>query len=138
MGPEFGARREERECYVDGQAVYERIAKLPVFHQGVERLQRGVKNNVIALMCAEKDPLDCHRAILVSRQLTSLGICVQHILATGDLEGHTDSERRLVRQLGLSPTLFEPDLTEVELIERAHQMRGREIGYRPTGAGAVK
>lgn len=138
MGRELGARREEPECYVDGQAVYERIAKLPIFNEGIMRLQRGVTNHIIALMCTEKDPLNCHRAILVSRHLRRLGICVQHILSDGELESHDESERRLVRQLGLTPTLFEPDLTDLDLIERAYKVRGLDIGYRATGAGVVQ
>ena len=138
MGRELGARRTEQECYVEEQAVYERIAELPIFHEGITRLQRGAINHVIAVMCAEKDPLDCHRAILVSRHLKVLGICVQHILSDGELEDHDESERRLVHRLSLAPTLFEPGLTELDLIERAYQIRALDIAYRATGSGVVR
>jgi uncharacterized protein (DUF488 family) len=40
----------------------------------------------VAIMCAEKDPLDCHRCILVSPRLGERGIEVQHILSDGALE----------------------------------------------------
>ena len=49
----------------------------------------------IALMCAEKDPLQCHRTILVSRHLVEQGVDVLHILADGGIESHADVMRRL-------------------------------------------
>ena len=55
----------------------------------------------IALMCAEEEPLECHRTILVARHLAALGIDVQHILANGKLESHADALRRLSRMVGL-------------------------------------
>ena len=53
----------------------------------------------IALMCAEKEPLECHRAILVARHLTALGIDVQHIDENGSLESHNDALRRLAQMV---------------------------------------
>ena len=35
LGKELGARRDERECYEDGMAVYDKIATLPAFQQGL-------------------------------------------------------------------------------------------------------
>jgi uncharacterized protein (DUF488 family) len=52
-------------------------------------------------MCAEKEPLGCHRGILVTRHLSARGIDVCHILADGKLESHPDSLERLVRLLKL-------------------------------------
>ena len=125
------ARRDEPECYLDGRAVYDRVAELPVFRQGLERLERGAAEHVIALMCAEREPLDCHRTVLVARQLSARGWRVRHILADGSIEEHADTERRLVQQMGVDP-LFDGALTEEELVERAYDERGREIAYRAT------
>jgi uncharacterized protein (DUF488 family) len=52
-------------------------------------------------MCAEKEPLECHRSILVARHLAVLGLDVQHIHADGKLEGHADALSRLVKMLNL-------------------------------------
>jgi uncharacterized protein (DUF488 family) len=138
LGQELGARRDERECYIGDQADYDRIALLPAFVSGLERLERGSKTHVIVLMCAEKDPLDCHRMVLVSRALSRRGWNIAHILADGELESHADAQRRLVRKMGIERTLFEPDLGEDELIEQAYDKRAKQIAYRITREGAVE
>jgi len=130
LGQELGARRDERECYIGDQADYDRIASLPAFITGLERLERGSRTHVIALMCAEKDPLDCHRMALVSRELARRGWDIVHILADGGLESQAEAEGRLVRKMGIERTLFEPDLTQDELIEQAYNKRAKQIAYR--------
>jgi uncharacterized protein (DUF488 family) len=130
MGREFGARRDEPECYVEGQARYERIAELPAFRQGLERIAGGLEQHRIALMCAEKEPLDCHRTILVSRELQKHGLQVWHILSDGSLESHAESENRLIEMMGVAPGLFDQDVDHAEIARRAYEARGLEIAYR--------
>ncbi len=78
-------------------------------------------------MCAERDPLDCHRCLLVSRELVSLGLDVQHIHADGRLEAHTDALRRLLKQLRLPQRdLFR---TEHEMIEEGYSRQERRVAY---------
>jgi uncharacterized protein (DUF488 family) len=132
---ELGARRDEQECYVDGQAVYERVALLPRFKAGIDRVVRGSREHRIVLLCAEKEPLDCHRAVLICRHLRTFGAAIQHILADGNLEEHAQTEQRMVEMTGTAPSLFEPELTQAELIERAYEARGREIAYRAGSEG---
>lgn len=135
LGRELGARREEKECYVDGQAVYERVAELPLFRQGLDRLARGAREYTIALMCAEKEPLDCHRTVLICRHLRAMGFRVCHILADGRLEEHPETERRLVQATDNSPDLFDYTMPTPERIERAYETRGKEIAYRQQREG---
>src|SRR5580704_17304300 len=97
LGDELGARRAERECYVDGVARYDRIARTAAFRAGLERVQNGISRFRLALMCAEKDPLECHRTILVCRQFRN-DLEIQHILSDGRLESHTDAETRLLAE----------------------------------------
>jgi uncharacterized protein (DUF488 family) len=47
-------------------------------------------------MCAEKDPLACHRALLVARRLFEAGVPISHIHADGSLESHAAMESRLL------------------------------------------
>jgi len=129
LGQELGARRDEAECYMDGHAAYQRIANLPKFQEGLARVRRLAARCRIALMCAEKDPLDCHRTILICRQLRD-EFQIKHILADGSLEDHAESERRLVRQMGVSRTLFEPNLSAEDLIQQAYDKRAEQIAYR--------
>jgi uncharacterized protein DUF488 len=100
LGKELGARSDDPACYQNGRVQYERLAQTGLFQQGIERVRFGMaKGFRIALMCAEKEPLECHRTILVARHLTFLGIHVQHILPDGSLEKHDEAIQRLARQL---------------------------------------
>ena len=80
---------------------------------GLDRILKGVKHHQIALMCAEQDPITCHRAILVCKHLKDAGLNIQHILKTGDLESHEHLEQRLLKIHGLSDSLplLEPSVT---------------------------
>jgi uncharacterized protein (DUF488 family) len=138
LGRELGARRDEPECYINGRAVYELIATLPLFQQGIERLVDGASDNVIALMCSEKEPLDCHRTILICRHLRRHRLRINHILSDGRLESQADLEHRLMELAGTSPgqgDLFAP---QDELIERAYEARGDQIAYRIELQGAMR
>jgi uncharacterized protein (DUF488 family) len=135
LGQQLGARRDEPECYENGIARYERIVRLPAFQEGLLRLCRGAEKCRLAMLCAEKEPLACHRAILIARCLKDSGIRVMHILGDGTLEDHALAEKRLVRELGLGRTLFEPDLTERDLIDRAYDRRGGQIAYHEEAGG---
>ena len=129
LGEQLGARRDEAECYVDDQAVYERVAKLPQFVAGIERLLTGAEKYRIAMMCGERDPLDCHRGVLITPALVDAGAEVQHILADRSLEHHTETEQRLIDLLGLDP-LFDGALDRASLLARAYAERGRQLAYR--------
>lgn len=127
LGKELGARSEDTGCYVQGKVSYERLAKTELFQRGLERVQEGMRNYRIALMCAEKDPLTCHRTILVARHLRSQGVEVDHILEDGSLENHTAAMARLLKQLGLS----ENDLfrSKEDVLDEAYRIQGEKIAY---------
>jgi uncharacterized protein (DUF488 family) len=130
LGRELGARREEPCCYVDGQARYDLVAKTSAFAEGLDRVLKGLANYRLALLCAEKDPLTCHRTILVCRHLRSKGFPIQHILPDGSLESHEAAENRLLILLGKEqPSLF---ATREQLIEEAYDEQGRHIAFRQT------
>ena len=101
LGKELGARSEDPSCYEEGKVQYDRLAHTELFQQGLQRVQEGMKRYRIALMCAEKEPLECHRTILVARYLAALDLDVQHIHANGKLESHAEALRRLSRLVGL-------------------------------------
>lgn len=132
LGNELGARRSESECYVDGQAKYELIRRLPAFQEGISRVVYGASEETIGLLCAERDPLVCHRSILVCRELRSHKLDICHILNDGSLEPLEAVEIRLTEEEGLQPwqlgLLDHFDLEE--RIERAYDLRGEKIAYR--------
>jgi uncharacterized protein (DUF488 family) len=129
LGRELGARPDDASCYVNGRAVYARIAATPLFARGLERVRQGAATERIALLCAEKDPITCHRTILVCRHLRDPELAIRHILADGTLEEHGALEQRLLRLRGLDQLdLFNPRPLD-QLIEEAYDRQGEEIAY---------
>lgn len=127
LGDELGARRIEPECYCDGKARYEKIRQLPLFREGIDRLNRGMREFRIALLCAEKDPITCHRTILVCREFRGQQVLIRHVLADGSAEEQSDTEERLLKLTGLSEEqLF--DGKEV-LIDTAYDIQADRIAY---------
>ncbi len=84
---------------------------MPAFQAGIDRVIRGIKKGLcIALMCAERDPFDCHRFVLVSRELAGRGVRVEHILSPDRAVSQEELEQRLLKKYGLNhyqPGLFE-------------------------------
>lgn len=131
LGKELGARPADPACYEDGRISFARIAGSGAFLRGLDRLREIAAASRAAVMCSEKDPLDCHRAILLARRLHRLGVRVVHILGDGALEDHAAAERRLVRRLKVEPTLFDADDSGTSLIERAYRKQEHRIACRP-------
>jgi uncharacterized protein (DUF488 family) len=135
LGDELGARRAERECYVDGVARYDKIARTIAFQAGLKRVQKGVTSFRLALMCAEKDPLECHRTILVCRQFRN-DMNIQHILGDGGIETHVEAEARLLAEEKVpGDDLFTP---REQLIAQAYDRRGSKIAYHECGEPAAQ
>jgi len=128
FGKELGARSDDPHCYEGGKVQYDRLAETDLFKHGLKRVLRGMKDGFrIALMCAEKEPLECHRTILVARHLAALGVPVAHILADGRLESHDAALSRLARMVNLP----EHDMfhSREELLADAYRRQGERIAY---------
>lgn len=124
LGKELGARSENPNCYINGKVQYNLLAQEPLFLEGINRLMSGMQKFRIAMMCAEKDPIECHRALLVSRQLHNSGIPVNHILSDGSLESHESLERRLIK-ICLGEFFVNSD----EYIPQAYEMQSEKVAY---------
>jgi uncharacterized protein (DUF488 family) len=127
LGKELGARSDDDGCYENGKVQYDRLASTALFQQGLDRVQEGAARYRIALMCAEKEPLDCHRTILVARHVVARGFDVRHIHADGRLESHDDVMMRLARQLDLPAAglLHSRD----EILTEAYRRHSARIAY---------
>jgi uncharacterized protein (DUF488 family) len=129
LGEDLGARPKDSSCYVDGKAIYEKIAATTLFKKGLERVKLGMKKGYnLVLMCAEKDPMACHRTILICRNLRGQGVDIQHIIDHKTIETQTDLEKRLIALLKLYPDMFK-DTDPNALIERAYDVQGDRIAY---------
>jgi len=128
LGNELGARSEDKRCYRNGQVQYDLLAETEIFKQGIKRVLEGAHMYRVALMCAEKEPLECHRTILVARKLVDEGVPVKHILGDGRLEAHEHAIERLLTNL----RVLETDMfrSHEEAVREAYALQGNAIAYR--------
>lgn len=136
LGDELGARSDDPCCYVGDKVQYKLLAKTCSFESGLNRVIEGSKEHRIALMCAEKEPLDCHRTILVARELVNRGHEVVHILADGSLEPHPAAMRRLMDQLGMSGQDMFRSFDEI--VDEAYSRQSEKIAYDRSAAVSVR
>lgn len=136
LGGELGGRPSDRSCYdADGRVLYDRLAETDLFQDGISYVTRHADEYRAALMCSEKDPLDCHRALLIAGTLADRGVDVEHILADGELEAHTASIDRLIGNLKLPPNgdLFR---SRDEVIADALTRQASKVAY--TGGSPLR
>ena len=127
LGKELGARSDDRSCYLDGRVQYGRLAQTPVFQSGLDRVLHGAARYRVALMCAEKEPLECHRTLLVAKALAARGQSVLHIHADGHLETHEAALERLLEVTGLpKEDLFR---SKEELLAEALARQEQQVAY---------
>ena len=94
LGRELGGRPDDPALMKNGKPDYAAMARTPAFASGLARIIQASANERVALLCAERDPIDCHRFRLIARELNARQIGVAHILSTGEIEPHADTERR--------------------------------------------
>jgi len=127
FGDALGGRPRDASLYCDGIADYEAMVKQPGFHAGLDRLLEIAAQCRVCLMCAEREPLDCHRCLLVARALAERGVTVGHILHDGVIEAHDATERRLLALCGGGDDLF---TGQAERLAAAYRRRARAVAYR--------
>jgi len=127
LGNYLGARPNDPLCCRDGTVDFSKLCHMDYFHEGLERLRAGLARFSLAMMCSEKDPIQCHRMVLVCRHIRSDDTIIQHILEDGELEDNRDAERRLMEHLHIVPyDLFKS--TE-DLVEEAYDKQGERIAF---------
>lgn len=136
---EFGARQENKDFYnKDGYLDFNVFANSEQFNQGIDKIKKAqAMGYVVCLMCAEKDPINCHRTILIARNLDKKGFEVEHILATQETCSQKDIDKRLLddffpnrQQISL---FADNNLSEEEQIEKSYQLKNQEIGFKLEG-----
>ncbi len=129
MGDQLGGRSRTPSHYVGGRVQYNAVAASASFQDGLGRLRHEAAVQKVCLMCTEKDPMNCHRAILVSRHLRD-EMEILHILADGTVETNAEFEERLRASLNIpAQDLFEDYAT---LINRAYDLQGKKIAFSAT------
>jgi uncharacterized protein (DUF488 family) len=124
LGRELGGKPPRGEAPAPPVTYQARVAQ-PEFRAGVERLLQAAAANRVALLCRERDPLDCHRFHLVCRYLRASGLDVRHILPHGEVEPQPTTERRLLERAGAPDLPLFQDLAEPgsePTLERAYDV----------------
>ena len=129
LGGELGGRPMDRSCYdMDGRVNYDRLANTDLFDDGIRRIVRAAAHHRVAVMCSEKEPLDCHRTLLIARVLEERGVAVEHILADGTAEKHDATMNRLMDILKL-PHNGDMFRSRREVISDALTRRAKKVAY---------
>lgn len=137
---EFGARHDDPALLdAEGRVDFGSVQRSPPFCSGVERLKTGLeKGHVVALMCSEADPLECHRFALVSEFLSRSGFDVRHILKDKTLLTNADLEGLLLKKYAkkLPQTSLFETVTPAQQLAAAYRLCNREIGFVPQNPDA--
>ena len=99
---------------------YDDAAARPAFKDAIGRLIEDSAGTTLCLMCAEKEPLECHRVLLVSRRLAERGAAIEHLLADGTVRQHADVEEALLKKAG-GEDLFEDRAARLARAYRARE-----------------
>jgi uncharacterized protein (DUF488 family) len=132
-GELLGGRPRDASLYCDGVANYDAMARQPEFEAGLERLRADAMRCRVCLMCAEREPLDCHRCLLVARALAGRGLAVGHILHDGTIEPHSATEQRLLELDSQPADLFTSG--QGGRLAAAYRRRARAVAYRAKPQG---
>ena len=81
MGDTLGGRPDDENCYdEDGSVDYEKIKATQFYADGIDRIRTAFsQQQLVALMCSEGRPEECHRSKLIGVTLTDEEIPVIHI-----------------------------------------------------------
>lgn len=125
MGERLGGRPSPRlRAQMQGEG-YAGMAETPFFREGIASVLRGRSSHRLALMCAERDPVDCHRALLVGRALATAGGEVAHLDGDCGVQTQQDFEGCLLERAGAATSgdLFASREELLDLAYRAQERR---------------
>ena len=132
---EFGARQEDTKFYTsEGYLDFELFAKSKQFLSGVQRIENSVAQGYkIVFLCAEKDPTQCHRTILVSRAFSDKGYPIIHLLPNGNIETQKGIEQKWLDKFYPSRSqmdMFSGGKSDEEYIAEIYREQNKKIGYK--------
>jgi uncharacterized protein (DUF488 family) len=133
LGEELGGRPEDLKAYrSDGVVDYRARRNSTSFRAGIDRVIEELEQRNLALMCAEEDPLTCHRFLMICPELVSLGLDPQHVRKGGVIETQQAAEDRLLKTQKLAavagPSLFAVDRQSA--LESAYLEQSRKCAFR--------
>lgn len=109
MGHQLGGMPKQAEFYdEEGNVNYRMLSSTENFQAGTARLLKGIGLGYkIALMCAEENPIGCHRRLLIAKELEKSNLQIFHIRRDGitqtelELAPSVANENQQPKQLSL-------------------------------------
>lgn len=129
LGDELGGRPKDKQLFCDGVANYEAMARDPAFERGLDRVIEGAERYRIALMCSEHDPLDCHRCLMVGRELKERGVVVTHLIPGDAAKSQTAIEEDLLALAGQDRAQGDFFASSNERLIAAYRCRARKVAF---------
>ncbi len=145
LGEQLGGRPANADVYDDsGRVNYELTRTTVEFKSGISRLIQEAQRSCVAMLCAEEDPLDCHRGLMITPALVELGRSPLHLRGDGSVETTAELEERLFAETGVGDGildgLFAASVTPEErqaLLQEAHRTLARKRGFRRAEASDI-
>src|SRR5258708_39978975 len=70
LGRELGGRPDGDEFYDErGHVLYDRVAQTELFQEGVSRLEKGIREYKVAMLCAEENTAACQSSRIIDRDM---------------------------------------------------------------------
>jgi uncharacterized protein (DUF488 family) len=113
LGQELGGKPAQDDP-AHARLDYEARIEEPSFQGGMQTLLDALPERRVALVCRERDPLDCHRLHLICRYLRPMALDIRHILPDGEVEAQQTTERRLLERAGRAELPLFQDAAEVQ------------------------
>ena len=134
---EFGARQTDPDLLDEkGKVDFEKVRNAWSFQNGLKMVWQGIKKgDVMAIMCSESEPLDCHRFSMVSVGLEEDGFEVKHILKDKSVKTNMELENELMNKFEKKlpkSDLFNPNITTEMQLKVAYRLKNQEIGFAPS------
>lgn len=138
LGNQLGGRPDRPSLYdEEGRVDYWRVRATPNFQQGLDRLVGGIARHTIAMLCAEEDPLDCHRGLMIAPALAERGVATSHLRGDGRIETSAEFENRLLAETrvgaGMIDGLFAAEITAHErrqMLDEALRVQAKRKAFR--------
>ena len=115
LGDSLGGRSNNVNDFSKGRIVYKKIAEKEEYMYSIKTVIQNSSEYKIVLMCSEKEPLECHRTLLISRSIETLMVKVLHSQRDGQIESQTEAIQRLLKIWKLdTPNLFGEDAERID------------------------
>lgn len=133
MGEELGGRPDDPKAYrKDGLVDYRARRKSYSFQAGIERVLNELAHDNLALMCAEEDPINCHRFLMIGPELLALGVEPYHIRKGGIVETQKSAEDRLLQSQRFAAVIGESLFSDERdaALENAYTAQAEKCAFR--------